>query len=108
MMAKAVAGDANPYIPKPVTIIAVKNESLETKTLRLKLYNWRLSFVPGQFVQLLLPGVGEAPFCIASSQLDQKHIDLTIIRRASSRRPSTTSVRGMRWESGDRWANHSH
>ncbi len=92
MMAKAVAGDANPYIPKPVTIIAVKNESLETKTLRLKLYNWRLSFVPGQFVQLLLPGVGEAPFCIASSQLDQKHIDLTIIRRGIL----TTSVHYLR------------
>ncbi len=82
----------NPYIPKPATVIAVKNESLETKTLRLELYNWRTDFVPGQFVQLLLPGVGEAPFCIASSQSDQKHIDLTIIRRGIL----TTSVHYLR------------
>jgi len=91
-MAPPMAGEANPYIPKPVTVVAVKNESLETKTLRLKLYNWKLSFVPGQFVQLLLPGVGEAPFCIASSQADQKHIDLTIIRRGIL----TTSVHYLR------------
>ena len=73
--------EENPYIPKSATVVAVKNESLETKTLRLRLYNWRAQFQPGQFVQLLLPGVGEAPFCIASSPSDQKHMDLTIIRR---------------------------
>lgn len=73
--------EENPYVPKSATVVAVKNESLETKTLRLRLYNWRAEFQPGQFVQLLLPGVGEAPFCIASSPSDQKHLDLTIIRR---------------------------
>lgn len=80
-MSASSASDANPYVPKPVTVVLVKNESLETKTLRLKLYNWQLKFMPGQFVQLLLPGVGEAPFCIASSQTDQKHIDLTVMKR---------------------------
>lgn len=71
----------NPYLPRQATVNAVKNESLETKTLRLKLQNWSMSFVPGQFVQLLLPGVGEAPFCIASSPRDQRHIEITIMRR---------------------------
>ncbi|MDI9644112.1 MAG: FAD-binding oxidoreductase, partial [Candidatus Verstraetearchaeota archaeon] len=71
----------NPYIPKSATVVAVKNESLETKTLRLRLHGWAATFSPGQFVQLLLPGVGEAPFCIASSPSDRRHLDLTIVRR---------------------------
>jgi len=73
--------ELNPYLPKPASISSVKNESLETKTLRLTLINWRAEFLPGQFVQLLLPGVGEAPFCITSSASDSKHIELTIMRR---------------------------
>jgi sulfhydrogenase subunit gamma (sulfur reductase) len=72
---------ANPYIPKAAAVASVKNESLDSKTLKLRLINWLAQFQPGQFVQLLLPGVGEAPFCIASSPSDQKHLELTIMRR---------------------------
>jgi NAD(P)H-flavin reductase len=71
----------NPYIPKSASVASVKNESLDSKTLKLRLINWTAQFRPGQFVQLLLPGVGEAPFCIASSPSDQKHLELTIMRR---------------------------
>lgn len=71
----------NPYLPKPASVNSVREESLETKTIRLSLIKWRANFLPGQFVQLLLPGVGEAPFCIASSPSDTKHLELTIMRR---------------------------
>jgi NAD(P)H-flavin reductase len=71
----------NPYMPKPASVTSVKNESLEAKTFKLRLINWRATFMPGQFVQLLLPGVGEAPFCIASSPSDPGHLELTIMRR---------------------------
>jgi NAD(P)H-flavin reductase len=74
-------GEYNPYIPKPASIASVKNESLDSKTLKLRLINWTADFKPGQFVQLLLPGVGEAPFCIASTPSDTKHLELTIMRR---------------------------
>ena len=83
-----MSSENNPYLPKPATIYAVRNESLETKTLRIKLLNWNAQFMPGQFVQLLLPGVGEAPFCIASSPSDTKHIELTIMRRGMVTRDS--------------------
>jgi len=73
--------EPNPYLPRPASVYSVKNESLETKTLKLTLINWYAQFLPGQFVQLLLPGVGEAPFCITSSPSDPKHIELTILRR---------------------------
>lgn len=72
---------SNPYLPRPATVTSVRNESLDTKTLRLSLINWSAPFLPGQFLQLLLPGVGEAPFCIASQSSDPKHVELTILRR---------------------------
>src|SRR5512136_1315436 len=56
--------ERNPYIPRPASIASVKNESLDSKTFKLRLINWTAQFRPGQFVQLLLPGIGEAPFCI--------------------------------------------
>jgi len=62
-------------------VTSVKNESLDTKTFRLRLNNWKVDFGPGQFAQLLLPGVGEAPFCIASSPRDTSNMELTIMRR---------------------------
>ena len=71
----------NPYLPKPASVTSVKNESLDAKTFKLRLVNWKAPFKPGQFVQLLLPGVGEAPFCIASSPSDTGHLELTIMRR---------------------------
>lgn len=71
----------NPYIPKAASVASVRNESLDSKTLKLRLINWTAEFKPGQFVQLLLPGVGEAPFCIASAPSDAKHLELTIVRR---------------------------
>ncbi|MGQ9759800.1 MAG: hypothetical protein ACUVQ5_04450 [Candidatus Methanomethylicaceae archaeon] len=70
----------NPYLPKPGIVNSVKEESLETKTIRLSLIKWRANFLPRQFVQLLLPGVGEAPFCITSPS-DTRHLELTIMRR---------------------------
>jgi NAD(P)H-flavin reductase len=73
--------ELNPYIPRPASIASVKNESLDSKTLKLRLINWSAQFKPGQFVQLLLPGIGEAPFCIASTPSDPKHLELTIMRR---------------------------
>jgi NAD(P)H-flavin reductase len=82
----------NPYIPRPASIASVKNESLDSKTLKLRLINWTAQFLPGQFVQLLLPGIGEAPFCIASTPSDQKHLELTIMRRGIV----TTAVQYLR------------
>jgi len=76
-----MSNELNPYLPRPANVTSVKNESLDTKTLRFRIINWTAPFQAGQFVQMLLPGVGEAPFCIASSQSDPKHLELTIMRR---------------------------
>jgi NAD(P)H-flavin reductase len=39
-----------------------------------------MDFLPGQFVELSIPGVGEAPFGFASSPLEKGYVDLTIKR----------------------------
>jgi NAD(P)H-flavin reductase len=39
-----------------------------------------IEFVPGQFVQVCLPGVGEAPFTLSSSPYEQDRLEITILR----------------------------
>jgi NAD(P)H-flavin reductase len=39
-----------------------------------------MDFMPGQFVELSIPGVGEAPFGFASSPLDKEFVELSIKR----------------------------
>jgi NAD(P)H-flavin reductase len=63
----------NPYLPYPARIdeATVENESRDIKTFRIVLENpadaAEFKYLPGQFAELSLPGVGEAPFGIASS-----------------------------------------
>ncbi len=64
---------SNPYIPKVVPILDVKNETPDTKTFTV---NAGISYTPGQFVELSVFGYGEAPISISGGK-DGK-IDLTI------------------------------
>ena len=63
----------NPYLPYPARIeaVAVENEARDIKTFRLAFEDStsaaEFRHLPGQFAELSLPGVGEAPFGIASS-----------------------------------------
>lgn len=53
----------NVYIPEPAVIEKVEVEEPETKTYTL---NIPLNHTPGQFVEVSIPGYGEAPISIAS------------------------------------------
>jgi NAD(P)H-flavin reductase len=72
----------NPYLPIKAQITEVAQETasdLDIKTFKLKLPEGAaLDFMPGQFLEVSLPGVGEAPFGFASSPLVKSHIDLCI------------------------------
>ena len=74
----------NPYLPKKAEIISIIQETTgaSASDLDIKTYRLRLSmdFMPGQFVELSIPGVGEAPFGFASSPLEKEYVDLTIKR----------------------------
>lgn len=56
------------YLPKTATITRIEEETPKEKLFNVKLDNGqRLGHKPGQFVELSVFGVGEAPFSITSS-----------------------------------------
>ena len=74
----------NPYLPQKAEILDVFQETtsdLDIKTYKLKFTGGSgIDFMPGQFLELSVPGVGEAPFGFASSPLNKDYIELSIKR----------------------------
>ncbi len=56
----------NPYLPIPATIESIVDETDSIKTFGLR-PSHPISFLAGQFVELSVPGIGEAPFTPSSS-----------------------------------------
>jgi NAD(P)H-flavin reductase len=76
---------SDPYLPIRAEILSVKEETsspdLDIKTYRLRLAEGAsIEFMPGQFIELTVDGVGEAPFGFASSPLEKDFIEVTIKR----------------------------
>lgn len=76
----------NPYLPYPARIagVVVENEERDIKTFRLTFEDpanaAEFRHLPGQFAELSLPGVGEAPFGIASSPTETEHLLFSVKR----------------------------
>ena len=76
----------NPYLPYPARIagVVVENEERDIKTFRLAFEDpanaAEFRHLPGQFAELSLPGVGEAPFGIASSPTETEHLLFSVKR----------------------------
>jgi sulfhydrogenase subunit gamma (sulfur reductase) len=74
----------NPYLPRKAEIMDIVQETgsdLDVKTYRLKFSDGMgMDFMPGQFVEFSIPGVGEAPFGFASTPLEKSYIELSIKR----------------------------
>jgi len=72
----------NPYLPELATIQRVKPETYDTTTFTLRLDDpqARAAFHhrPGQFIELSVFGIGEAPFCIASSAHGRDTFDISV------------------------------
>lgn len=81
--------DANPYLPKPAQIIEIQPESDtgDLKTFSLRFTNKKdaetFTYLPGQFAELSILGVGEAPFGMASSPTEGDILKFTILRAGS-------------------------
>ena len=80
--------NTNPYLPSKAEIVSIVQETtsadLDVKTYRFKFVNGgTLDFMPGQFVELSIPGVGEAPFGFASNPLEKDFIEISIKRTGS-------------------------
>jgi len=75
----AGAGAVGEYVPKSAEIVEVVTETPTIKTLVISPPGG-LKFAAGQFVQLTLPGVGEAPFTPSSSPHRPEKLDITILK----------------------------
>ena len=80
--------NTNPYLPIKAEIVSIVQETtsaeLDVKTYRLKFVNGAvMDFMPGQFVEFSIPGVGEAPFGFASNPLEKDFIEISIKRTGS-------------------------
>jgi len=69
---------AEDMLPRPAEVVEVIDETPTIKTLVLKPAE-PMGFRAGQFIQLTLPGVGEAPFTPSSSPLEPEKIAITIL-----------------------------
>lgn len=72
----------NEYIPSPAIIESIRDESFDTKTFKVvfkdKGSSASFNYKPGQFVQLSLLGIGEAPISITSSPCKKGFLEFTI------------------------------
>jgi len=55
----------NPYIPYKARIKSVKQETQDVRTFKIEPCNF--DYMPGQFLELSIPGIGEAPISITST-----------------------------------------
>ncbi|MGQ9615629.1 MAG: FAD/NAD(P)-binding protein [Spirochaetota bacterium] len=69
----------NPYRPIETKVLEVITETPTIKTLKLKPKE-ELSFATGQFIELTIPGVGEAPFTPSSRPSISDIIEVTIMK----------------------------
>jgi len=67
------------YLPTPAELVEVIDETPTIKTLVVAPQE-PLSFKAGQFVQLTLPGVGEAPFTPSGSPQETERVAITVLR----------------------------
>ena len=72
----------NIYLPDVAEIAAIGEETPDTKTFALRFLDparrEAFGYRPGQFVEVSVFGVGEAPFCLASSADGAESFDITV------------------------------
>jgi len=72
----------DPYLRDKVEILDVQDETANTKTFVMKFLDEErqrnFNFIPGQFIVISIPGVGEAMFSISSSTSNRENFSTTI------------------------------
>ena len=71
--------EANPYRPIEAEVLDVITETPTIKTIRFKPKE-ALTFIAGQFIELTIPGVGEAPFTPSSSPAVKDIMEVTVMK----------------------------
>lgn len=69
----------NPYQSLPARVEKIVTESASIKSLVLR-PEGEFGFSTGQFIELSVPGVGEAPFTPSSNPVEKEKIEVTIMK----------------------------
>ncbi len=69
----------NPYTPIKTEVLDITTESPTIKTVTLK-PEQPIHFKAGQFIEMTIPGLGEAPFTPSSSPFEKSKMDVTIMK----------------------------
>lgn len=67
----------NIYMPWKTRVMSIEDQPCATKVFRIK-SPMNFSYEPGQFVEVSIPGIGEAPISLASNPTERGYIDLCI------------------------------
>lgn len=68
------------YLPQLATVEDERQMNATEKYLRLSMDDGQLDFIPGQFVEVSIGGIGEAPITISSSPTQTDGIELVVRR----------------------------
>ena len=71
------------YLPQPATVQKLENLNDTELYLKISMDNGRLEYVPGQFVEVSLAGLGEVPISISSTPSLEDGFEL-VVRRIGS------------------------
>ena len=81
---RELATGSNPYVPAPARILRITELVSDTRLFELRFEDTdlaaRFTFRPGQFIELSVLGVGEAPFSLPSSPTRRGSFELGIRR----------------------------
>jgi sulfite reductase subunit B len=69
----------NPYRPIETEVLEIIPETPTIKTIKLRPKE-QISFATGQFIELTVPGVGEAPFTPSSRPGDKELMEVTVMK----------------------------
>lgn len=72
----------NPYVPKKVRVLGVEKQTPDTKMITL---DFRAGNVPGQFLELSLLNIGEAPISICSGSKEHTQLLVRAVGNVTNR-----------------------
>jgi sulfhydrogenase subunit gamma (sulfur reductase) len=77
-MCECCAEKKDIYLPQLATVKDISQMNVTEKHLRLSMDDEPFDFVPGQFVEVSIAGIGEAPITISSSPTDTSGFELVV------------------------------
>ncbi|MEN6333291.1 MAG: FAD/NAD(P)-binding protein [Phycisphaerales bacterium] len=77
-MCQCCAEKKDIYLPQPATVADISQMNVTEKYLRLSMDDGMFDFLPGQFVEVSIAGIGEAPITISSSPTQKDGFELVI------------------------------